>query len=77
MEVLKTIKELETDLKSKKKLFDKLQKRLKKCTSSFQYDSLYDEIEILNEDILELQLLIQEERRKKKKQKEMEELLNN
>ena len=77
MEVLKPLKELEGDLKSKKKLFDKLQKRLKKCTSSFQYDALYDEIEILNEDILELQLIIQEERRKKKKQKEMEELLNN
>ena len=76
MEVIKSIKELETELKSEKKRFDKIQKRLKKCTSSYEYDNLYDEAETLHEDILQLQFLIQEERRKKQRDQEMQELLN-
>lgn len=76
MEVIKTIKELESELKSEKKRFDKLQKRLKKCSShSYEYENLYDEVETLHEDILQLQLLIQEERRKKKREEELKEFL--
>jgi predicted nucleic acid-binding Zn-ribbon protein len=77
MEVIKTIKELESELKSEKKRFDKVQKRLKKCSSSYEYENLYDEAETLHEDILQLQLLIQEERRKNKREQEMQELLGN
>lgn len=76
MEATKTLKELETELKSEKKKFDKLQKKLKKCSShSYEYENLYDEVEALHEDILQLQLLIQEERRKKKREEEMKEIL--
>jgi predicted nucleic acid-binding Zn-ribbon protein len=76
MEVIKSLKELESELKSEKKRYDKLQKRLKKCyPDSYEYENLYDEVETLYEDILQLQLLIQEERRKKKREQEMNELL--
>lgn len=66
MEIIKDIKELESELKVKKKQLDKLQKKMKKCTSSFQYENMLDEYEILEEDILELKFLIEEKRRKKK-----------
>lgn len=76
MEATKTLKELESELKSEKKKFDKLQKRLKKCSpNSYEYENLYDEVDALHEDILQLQLLIQEERRKKKREQEMQELM--
>ena len=76
MEATKTLKELESELKSEKKRFDKLQKRLKKCSpNSYEYENLYDEVDALHEDILQLQLLIQEERRKKKREQEMQELM--
>ena len=77
MEVIKSIKELESELKSEKKRFDKVQKRLNKCSSSQEYENLYDEAETLHEDILQLQLLIQEERRKNKREQEMQEFLGN
>lgn len=76
MEVIKTIRELESELKSEKKRFDRIQKRLKKCRSNYEYENLYDEAETLHEDILQLQLLIQEQRRKMKREQEIEELLN-
>ena len=77
MEITKSIKELESELKSEKKRFDKLQKRLKKCSNhSYEYETLYDEVETLHEDILQLQLLIQEERRKKKREEELKEFMN-
>jgi len=76
MEVIKPIKELENELKSEKKRFDKVQKRLRKCTSSYEYENLYDEAETLHEDIIQLQLLIQEERRKRQRDQEMQKLLN-
>lgn len=76
MEVIKNLKELETELKSEKKKMDKLQKRLRKCSpNSYEYENLYDEIDTLHEDILQLQLLIQDERRKKKREQEMNEIL--
>lgn len=75
MEGFKSIKELESELKSEKKKLDKLQKRLKKCASSYQYEMMHDEAEALYEDIMQLQLLIQEERRKKKREQELQELL--
>lgn len=72
----KNIKELESELKSEKKKFDKLKKRLGKCPShSYEYQNLYDEVEVLYEDILQLQLLIQEERRKQKRERELKEFL--
>lgn len=73
MDTVKTIKDYEKELKTEKKKYDKLLKALKKCTSSYQYDNLYDEIEVLAEDINQLQLIISELRQKKKK--EQEELL--
>lgn len=77
MEVIKSIKELESELKTEKKRFDKLQKRLKKCSHhSYEYENLYDEVETLHEDILQLQLLIQEERRKKKREEELNQILS-
>lgn len=75
MEITKSIKELETELKAEKKKFDKLQKKLKKCRSSFEYENLYDEAEALHEDIMQLQLLIQEQRRKEQREKELQELI--
>lgn len=69
MEITKSIKELESELKSKKKLLDKLQKKMRKCTSSFQYENMIDDAEILSEDIVLLQYTIQEERRKRKEEK--------
>jgi predicted nucleic acid-binding Zn-ribbon protein len=75
MEIIKSIKELESELKISKKKLDKLQKRLKKCRSSFEYENLYDEAETLHEDIMQLQLLIQEQRRKEQRQKELQELI--
>jgi len=75
MEVIKSIKELESELKYEKKRFDKIQKRLKNCKSNYEYENLYDEADTLHEDILQLQLLIQEERRKIKREQEIEELL--
>jgi predicted nucleic acid-binding Zn-ribbon protein len=76
MEVTKSIKELETELKTQKKLFDKVQKKLKKSRSSYEYEMLYDEAETIHEDILQLQLLIQEQRRKIKREREMESILD-
>lgn len=74
----KSIKDLETELKAEKKRFDKLQKRLRKCSSySYEYECLYDEADALREDILQLQMLIQDERRKKKREDEMKEILGN
>jgi len=73
MENVKTIKDYEKELKTEKKRYDKLLKALKKCTSSYQYENLYDEIEVLAEDINQLQMIITELRQKKKK--EQEELL--
>lgn len=75
MEIIKSIKELESELKAEKKKLDKLQKRLKKCRSSFEYENLYDEAETLHEDIMQLQLLIQEQRRKEQREKELQELI--
>lgn len=76
MEIIRTLKELETELKAKKKSLDKLQKKMRKCSSSFQYENMLDDAEILNEDILELKFLIEEQRRKKKEEKLLEEYEN-
>lgn len=74
MEAIKSIQEYEKELKTEKKRFDKLSKRLKKCRSNYEYDTLYDEIETLHEDIQALQLLITDLRRKKRKEEQFKEL---
>ena len=75
MELIKTLKELEKELKTAKKQYEKLSKRLNKARSDYEYDDLYSQMEIVYDDIQELSLLIQEERNKKRKELEMEELL--
>lgn len=70
MEFVKTLKDYEKELKTVKKKYDKLLKQMKKCTSSYQYDNLYDEAEVLVEDINELTLIVEELRREKKRQRE-------
>lgn len=75
MELVKTLKDYEKELKSAKKQYEKLSKRLNKARSDYEYDEIYSQMEILYDDISELTMIIQEERNKKKKEKEMEELL--
>lgn len=76
MELVKTLKEYEKDLKSAKKLYEKLSKRLNKARSDYEYDDLYSQMEILYDDIQELTMIVQEERNKKRKEREMQELLS-
>lgn len=75
MELVKSLKDLEKELKSAKKTYEKLSKRLNKARSDYEYDDLYSQMEIVYDDIQELSLLVQEERNKKKKEREMQELL--
>ncbi len=75
MELVKTLKELEKELKTAKKQYEKLSKRLNKARSDYEYDDLYSQMEIVYDDIQELSLLVQEERNKKRKEREMQELL--
>jgi septal ring factor EnvC (AmiA/AmiB activator) len=74
MEIVKSIKEYERELKSQKKKFDKLSKQLKKCYSAYQYEVMYADVEDLHQDITELQLVIRDLRRKEQKERELEEL---
>lgn len=76
MELVKTLKDLEKELKSAKKQYEKLSKRLNKARSDYEYDDLYSQMEILWDDIQELTMIITEERNKKRKAREMEELLS-
>ena len=57
MNYSKSIQEYEKDLKESKKKYDKLLKKMKKATSSYQYENLADEAEVLYEDIAELQMI--------------------
>lgn len=75
MELVKTLKDYEKELKSAKKQYEKLSKRMNKVRSDYEYDELYTQMEILHDDIQELTMLIQEERNKKRKEREMQELL--
>jgi predicted nucleic acid-binding Zn-ribbon protein len=68
MESIKNLKELEKELKTEKKRFDKLCKQLRRCTSAFQYETLNEEAEDVRQDIIQLQLLIQDLRREKKEE---------
>jgi hypothetical protein len=74
MEIVKSIKDLEKELKVEKKKYDKLCKQVKKCKSSYQYEMMIEDIEDCRQDIIELQLMIQDLRRKEKKEKEMNEI---
>jgi archaellum component FlaC len=76
MELVKTLKEYEKELKSAKKQYEKLSKRLNKARSDYEYDDLYSQMEIVWDDIQELSMIIEEERNKKRKAREMEELLS-
>ena len=75
MELIKSLKELEKELKTAKKQYEKLSKRLNKVRSDYEYDDLYSQMEILYDDIQELTMIIQEERNKKRKERELQELL--
>lgn len=76
MEIVKTLKELEKDLKSAKKQYEKLSKRMNKARSDYEYDELYSQMEILYDDIAELTMLVQDERTKKRKERELQELIS-
>lgn len=75
MELVKTLKDYEKELKSAKKTYEKLSKRLNKARSDYEYDDLYSQMEILYDDIQELTMIVQDERNKKRKEREMQELL--
>jgi predicted nucleic acid-binding Zn-ribbon protein len=66
MNYSKSIQDYEKDLKEAKKKYDKLLKQMKKARSSFQYENLSDEAEVLYEDIAELQMIITDLRKQKK-----------
>ena len=66
MNYSKSIQDYEKDLKEAKKKYDKLLKQMKKARSSFQYENLADEAEVLYEDIAELQMIITDLRKQKK-----------
>lgn len=74
MEIVQSVKDLEKELKSLKKKYDKLCKQIRKCRTEYQYDVMAEDIEDCRQDILELQLLIQDLRRKEMKEKELEEI---
>jgi predicted nucleic acid-binding Zn-ribbon protein len=76
MELVKTLKDYEKELKSAKKQYEKLSKRLNKAYSDYEYDDIYSQMEIVWDDIQELSMLIAEERNKKRKEREMQELLS-
>jgi len=76
MELVKTLKDYEKELKSAKKHYEKLSKRLNKAYSDYEYDDIYSQMEIVWDDIQELSMLIAEERNKKRKEREMQELLS-
>jgi hypothetical protein len=76
MELVKTLKDYEKELKSAKKQYEKLSKRLNKAYSDYEYDDIYSQMEIVWDDIQELSMLIAEERNKNRKEREMQELLS-
>lgn len=75
MELVKTLKEYEKELKNAKKQYEKLSKKLNKARSDYEYDDIYSQMEILYDDIQELSMIVQEERNRKRKEREMEEML--
>ena len=66
MNYSKSIQDYEKELKEGKKKYEKLLKQMKKARSSYQYENLADEAEVLYEDIAELQMMITYLRKKKK-----------
>ena len=66
MNYSKSIQDYEKALKEGKKKYEKLLKQMKKARSSYQYENLADEAEVLYEDIAELQMMITDLRKKKK-----------
>jgi predicted nucleic acid-binding Zn-ribbon protein len=66
MNYSKSIQDYEKELKEGKKKYEKLLKQMKKARSSYQYENLADEAEVLYEDIAELQMMITDLRKKKK-----------
>lgn len=62
----KNLSQYEQDLKESKKKYEKLLKQMKKARSEHQYYNLYDEAELLYEDIADLQLRIADLRKQKK-----------
>lgn len=66
MNYSKSLQDYEKDLKEAKKKYEKLLKQMKKARSSYQYENIADEAEVLYEDIMELQLIISDLRKQKK-----------
>jgi predicted nucleic acid-binding Zn-ribbon protein len=66
MNYSKSIQDYEKELKEGKKKYEKLLKQMKKARSSYQYENLADEAEVLYEDIAELQMMITDLRKQKK-----------
>jgi predicted nucleic acid-binding Zn-ribbon protein len=66
MNYSKSIQDYEKELKEAKKKYEKLLKQMKKARSSYQYENLADEAEVLYEDIAELQMMITDLRKQKK-----------
>ena len=66
MNYSKSIQDYEKELKEGKKKYEKLLKQMKKARSSYQYENLADEAEVLYEDIAELQMMITDLPKQKK-----------
>ena len=66
MNYSKSIQDYEKEIKEAKKKYEKLLKQMKKARTSFQYENLADEAEVLYEDIVELQMTITDLRKQKK-----------
>lgn len=62
----KSIQEYEQELKEAKKKYDKLTKKIRRCTSEYQYEMMCEDLEECRQDVLELQIIITELRNKKK-----------
>jgi hypothetical protein len=75
MEPSKTLKQYEKELKSAKKHYEKLNKRLNKARSDYEYDDIYSQLEIIYDEIQELNMIIEQERNKKRKEDSLNELI--
>jgi F0F1-type ATP synthase membrane subunit b/b' len=61
-----SLQEYEKELKQAKKKYDKLCKQYKKCRSSYQAETIAEDLEDTRQDIVELQIIINEIRQEKK-----------
>lgn len=66
MNYSKSIQDYEKELKEAKKKYEKLLKQMKKARTEYHYYNLFDEAEVLYEDIADLQMRITDLRKQKK-----------